>query len=509
MMPVVADIKVGHGAVRMPMLVTSGVPRGNSMTTNSSEASVAPRKTPWYVPTPAKYLVFVLLVQIALYLSQQYQWFWFNRTKGYGVLITFGVTALLLLGMVAWMCVGRFFKAKAQFSLAILMLMVPVMGVPCGWLAREYEQARQQEAVVATAVSRKFEVSYYSEPPLVEDGVPLRISEGLVWALGSDFFTDVLSLKISDAQDADLEVVARFTRLSLLFLDNAKVTDEGMKYLRGHPHLQEIMFFSAPERITEVAIQYIKEIPHLESINLEKTMISDAGIKELGALKELRSFQFDARLITDEGLADLAGFAQLSTVDLSDSQITDSGLERLKTLKNLERLKLSNTAVTDLGAKHLKELPELDWLDLDETKVTDVGLAEMSGLTKMRFLELKGTEVTDAGLVHLKGMTELRSLRLDRTRITDQGLAELAGLTQLVSLHLSGTRVTDAGIEKLQRLTNMERLGLSDTQVGNASLEWIKLFTRLEYLHVSNTRVTKVGEEKLKKHLPQCRMLRY
>ena len=54
--------------------------------------SIKPR---WYAPTPAKYLMFVLLVQGFFLASTQYRWFEFNREKGYTVLIAVAATAFM------------------------------------------------------------------------------------------------------------------------------------------------------------------------------------------------------------------------------------------------------------------------------------------------------------------------------------------------------------------------------------------------------------------------------
>jgi hypothetical protein len=118
------------------------------MPASPSTGSAAPNKPRWYWPSIPKFLAALLLLQGLLYLSAQYHWFWFNHRKGFTVLIAVAATAAFLLLLLAWVVVSRLFRAKAQFSLAILLLMVPVMGIPCSWLAQEIAKAKRQRDIL-------------------------------------------------------------------------------------------------------------------------------------------------------------------------------------------------------------------------------------------------------------------------------------------------------------------------------------------------------------------------
>src|SRR5437868_15369750 len=101
-------------------------------------------KTPWYTPTPAKFLFAVLVMQGVLFLSAHYRWFWFNELKGWTVLLAVAATVIVLMLLAGLVVVSCLFKSKSQFSLATLLLIVPVLGVPLGWLVREMDLAKQQ-----------------------------------------------------------------------------------------------------------------------------------------------------------------------------------------------------------------------------------------------------------------------------------------------------------------------------------------------------------------------------
>jgi hypothetical protein len=71
-------------------------------------------------------------------------------------------------------------------------------------------------------------------------------------------------------------------------------------------------------------------------VNLFRTKVTDADLKELAALKSLTS------------------------LNLHDTKVTDAGLKELVPLKNLSFLSLGRTEVTDAGLKEL-EVPNGWW----------------------------------------------------------------------------------------------------------------------------------------------------
>ena len=54
-------------------------------------------KLRWYQPTPGRLLVFLLVVEGILLLSERWGWFPFNQHKGYTVLIAVAAVGLFLL----------------------------------------------------------------------------------------------------------------------------------------------------------------------------------------------------------------------------------------------------------------------------------------------------------------------------------------------------------------------------------------------------------------------------
>ena len=102
-----------------------------------------------------------------------------------------------------------------------------------------------------------------------------------------------------------------------------------------------------------------------------------------------------AKDIKDEHLAFLEPLApQLAWLYLNKTNITDAGLKHLANLKQLRRLHLANTAITDAGVKHLEGLENLETLNMYGTKVTDAVLGSIAKLPKLKKVFLYATEVT-------------------------------------------------------------------------------------------------------------------
>jgi len=134
----------------------------------------------------------------------------------------------------------------------------------------------------------------------------------------------------------------------------------------------------------------------------------------------------------------LESLKRVRNVDLINrTQVTDAGLKHLKGVTSLRALQLANTQVTDAGLKHLKGLTDLYGLDLNRTQVTDAGLKHLKGMTSLRTLQLNQTQVTDAGLKHLKGMTSLRMLQLYSTQVTQAGVDDLKTALPLLEVEWS------------------------------------------------------------------------
>lgn len=367
-------------------------------------------KRRWYAPTPANFLSLVLLMQGVLFLSSRFHWFWFNDHKGYTVLITVAATAILLLLTFACLLLACLLKAKWQFSLSLLLMVVLVMAVPLGWLGHEINLARQQRAVIANIRERGDLVSYSTISPyfLGGSGAPrVAVREGLAAylerSLGEDFFEDVRFVSANVASDKTLEVIGGLRQLGSLQILNASVTDEGLKNLRGLSQLKSLQFHCAT---------YSKPI-------------GDKAMEHVGSLSQLEELHLGRADVTDDGLAHLRGLKRLTGLIIGGRGITDQGMAHLAELRELKVITLTCPGITAEGICHLAKLTELTSLTLHGDGLTGAGLESVTNLPRLKSLHLADTSLTDASVETLKGFQTLTRLNLFETKISEQGVKQL------------------------------------------------------------------------------------
>ncbi len=347
------------------------------MAVGSSSGDAAAVKPRWYAPTPARFLFAVLLMQGVFFLSAHCRWFWFNERKGYTVLITVAATAMALLLLVAAALVSRLFKSKLQFRLATLLIVVPVMAVPCGWLGQSLDLARRQRLAVATFSTGRNQATYKVRRPDKSwpwhDLLPILEPQ-----LGEDFFTEVSLVWIDRATNDDLEKVSALLELEALTIRDARVTDRGLENLKGLSQLrrldiQESVSIGVPQ-ITDASMQHLKGLRLIETLRLSGHGITDKGLALLTGLNRLKRLTIISDGATDAGLKNLASFEELKVLELWADRVTDAGLEDLKALAPLRELTLSSTSITELGMESIKAMTQLDKLTLLDTKISTEGV---------------------------------------------------------------------------------------------------------------------------------------
>ena len=185
-----------------------------------------------------------------------------------------------------------------------------------------------------------------------------------------------------------------------------------------------------------------EQLPPLKRLNLDSTQTDDDSLNQIPDLANLGELRLNRTKITDKGLRPLLACERLECLDVSHNPITDAGLSNIAELGELTNLSLSGTKITNDGLKHLHRLKKLRHLNLDYTQIGDEGLKNLRGMTTLNELWLTKTKITDAGLVHLSGLSKLRNVGLHHTAITDEGLKHLQELPELREVGLSGTKAT-------------------------------------------------------------------
>lgn len=156
-----------------------------------------------------------------------------------------------------------------QYRLAHLFIFVTICAIPCSWFACRVARAKRQQAVVKAIEDLGGLVRYdYERHDTHQDGWDdnlesyvdpdfWKITEppGPVWLrnlVGVDFLADVVTVKLRQdlssregarpvvTDDWIQEHIARLTKLEVLWLTNAQITDAGLVHLQGLTKLEEL-----------------------------------------------------------------------------------------------------------------------------------------------------------------------------------------------------------------------------------------------------------------------------
>ncbi len=157
-------------------------------------------KPRWYHLTPDRAVLGLLAVEGFLLLSEWFEWFPFNRHKGYTVVIAVAVVAAAILLMMFWFLAALLFRLRFQFSIRALLGLALVIAVPCSWLATEMKQARKQREAVEEIKKAGGEVGY--DYDYDSSGKANHGATPPVWlrnVLGDDLFGNVTVVGLTNA----------------------------------------------------------------------------------------------------------------------------------------------------------------------------------------------------------------------------------------------------------------------------------------------------------------------
>jgi hypothetical protein len=241
-------------------------------------------QTPWYHLTPDRVVVALLILEGFLILSERFEWFAFNRHKGWTVLVGLAAIPAAMLLMFFWFVLCLIFKRRFQFSILSLLVLTVVVAVPCSWLAVAQQQARKQREVIKAIEKAGWMVSYdYEQDPCGGWMFDARPPEPpwLHKLLGSDLFANAMGVSFegSEVTDAAMEPLRRLPRLQSLTLVFASISDAGLENLKRLPQLRCLSFFHTD--VSDAGLQHLKGLTQLREVGLYDTKVNDAGAADL------------------------------------------------------------------------------------------------------------------------------------------------------------------------------------------------------------------------------------
>ena len=83
------------------------------------------------------------------------------------------------------------------------------------------------------------------------------------------------------------------------------------------------------DKIGNAGVARIAALKDLNSINLDRTSVTDRGVASLAALRKLASLGLDGDRVTDACLGDMERLAALRVSSVDETDITLAGCQRL------------------------------------------------------------------------------------------------------------------------------------------------------------------------------------
>ena len=224
----------------------------------------------------------------------------------------------------------------------------------------------------------------------------------------------------------------------------------------------------------------------LESLGVDGTDITDAGVETLKDLKSLKEFGASRSNVTSAGLAQLQQTLPSCVVSPKPQALNrrsrdfplwapGSKPSRADVVSKIKELKGDLQIAPALPGQPIVGLRIFD-IDISDESL----LALLTEMPNLESLNLRHLLVGNAFTEGLEKYRELREIHLQDTRIGDDALLHIAKLPKLEELDLQETRVSDGGLALLKQSQNLRQLQLN------------------------HTRATPAGVDDLRKALPQC-----
>jgi hypothetical protein len=124
-------------------------------------------------------------------------------------------------------------------------------------------------------------------------------------------------------------------------------------------------------RGTDSWLEQAASLVSLESLALDQTDVSDAGIKQVSTLPRLKSLRVQGGQITDKAVEYLAAAVALESLELCNTTVTDHGIRSLARLPRLRVLTIEyhrprdeRPALSDQAVLFIESLKLLDRIEL-------------------------------------------------------------------------------------------------------------------------------------------------
>ena len=206
----------------------------------------------------------------------------------------------------------------------------------------------------------------------------------------------------------------------------------------------------------------LAQLTNLKSLSfVNNGKLTDEGLEHLAGLKQLESFSFVGTGMKGHAFAKFEGWTKLTRCSFRGSSIDDEGLRLFcEHVPNLESVSLAHAKFTDAGAVNLAKLTKLKSLEIGTHNATPQCLQNLEKLPLENLQLGEGFETIEA-IAAIKDIKSLRRLTLTEGKaLTDQAVKLVSGMTQLVHLEFSNLELPDERLALLQNFSFLKSFRL-------------------------------------------------
>ncbi|QDU78270.1 Leucine Rich repeats (2 copies) [Bremerella volcania] len=260
-----------------------------------------------------------------------------------------------------------------SYGLRGLMLLVLLLSLPMGWIARDVYRAQREAEVVAAVEKAGGYASYDYHKLNLRNEVPPPPGPWLLRKLfGEHIHAYVDFVIISEPQDTN-EVVPMLVschRLEYLELHDVTLTDPSVETISQMPRLNDLALIGTSLSVEQ--FRQLSQVKTLKSITLVGATASDEYLQLLPQFPELEEVMLRETTITDNGLKSLGQLPKLTSLEIEQAPaVTKHGFAALADCRELRTLWIVGTSIDEGCVDTLQKLPKLDdvYISPDELEV--------------------------------------------------------------------------------------------------------------------------------------------
>lgn len=176
--------------------------------------------------------------------------------------------------------------------------------------------------------------------------------------------------------------------------------------------LQFMSMADNEDGLSDRAMPYIHHLSGLQSIDLDNSETTDAGLAKLGSMPALRALTMDSTMVKGPGLKQLKA-PRLIMLRVGRSQVDNESLSSLQQFPLLENLGMVHVGLDLKGLSHIAKCHNLHNLELGENRIDDSAVPFLLQLKKLKSISVKQTGITIKGLERLarNGVEEVQLMR--------------------------------------------------------------------------------------------------